>query len=605
MRTTDTMVHEVRRWKDRLDTLESIPLNPDHQYKDANDVYERLTVYVKGWVEGMFLKYTNQNGELKDVFDREESKETAEWLETVGNCMTKLENNWWEVALKGKKEQDEPLPHIDLSAIEEKKQKETSKDAQDAVLDYFFPAYRALEEKFAKRWWFEWIFNHKQYTAERDALKVMTNLMSSMTGFSKEKFKEEYRRHKLVASEEKVSQANVAEYDLALAREQERLKKYAEDPNYKEEEIKQPGPDSVEEVVYQDVENTLAVFEQRDADEKGFFREICEDMVKLVADNCFLNEAALLKSVPKHLYNTLSEEARKLCEAYDKAKADGTLEENAKELFENATKQMFEKAFKALGATYGVHTELLNTAVSGMPIFDMKSLKAHIVVAQQVTDIVLKGLTPVGMNAHKHEQFAKGNHLWEKTDEVRAFLKENLKDKYDDNKIEWALKSAKNEIGVLHHNAKREVSQVYEIGYQPEVADLKKLSQEGKKIKNLYKMVTPLGKKQERVVNDPKIIAVITANYNKWKAVDEWRNKYVAFDLDKAQAEWKKLDQQLANIHTEYVPNEVEKYMEETLAQQIERQNLKMALNKNANNAQVAPPVQQAPTQVINNPERK
>ena len=118
-------------------------------------------------------------------------------------------------------------------------------------------------------------------------------------------------------------------------------------------------------------------------------------------------------------------------------------------------------------------------------------------------------------------------------------------------------------------------------------------------------MVTPLGKKQERVVNDPKIIAVITANYNKWKAVDEWRNKNVAFDLDKAQAEWKKFDQQLAKIHTEYVPNEVEKYMEETLAQQIERQNLKMALNKNANKAEVAPPVQPAPSQVISNPERK
>ena len=584
------MANEVRRWKDRLSNLENIPVDPNHEYKDQNDIYERMTVYVKGWVEGMFMKYTDATGALKSAYDKGENKDAEEWIDSVGNCMTDLKANWWNVALKGQKEGDEPLPSFDSSAIKNEGDKKTArKDSQDAVVDQFFPAYRALEESFKKRWWIEWIFNHKQYTAERDALKVMTNLITSMAGFNKEQFKEAYRRNKLFASEEAVAKAKVAEYDLQKVKEAERLEKYANDPNYKEEVIPHEPPKPVEEVVYQDVENTLAVFTERDQDEKGFFQVICRDLIKAVEDNCELNESALIKSVPHHIYQPLRDIAKTLCEAYDKAKQEGTLDEKAKELIENAGKSMFEKAFKALGATYPKSLDQQNTAMSGKPIFNMNSLKSHIVAAQKLTDIMLKGLTPVGMNAHKHEQFAKGIYLWEKTDQVREFLKETLKDQYTDKKIDWELKAAKNEIGVLHHNAKREVSQVYEIGYRPEVADLKKLSDEGRKIRNLYKMVTPAGKKMQRVISDPAIVAVITANYNKWKAVDEWRNKNFAFNLEKTEGEWAKLDSQLAQIHTDYVPNDVENQMEEILTQKLEAQKIKNAVNDKK--VQTAPPV--------------
>jgi hypothetical protein len=46
--------------------------------------------------------------------------------------------------------------------------------------------YRALKERNDKRWFFERIFNRKQYIAERDSLKALTGLMMSLTGETKE-----------------------------------------------------------------------------------------------------------------------------------------------------------------------------------------------------------------------------------------------------------------------------------------------------------------------------------------------------------------------------------------------------------------------------------
>jgi hypothetical protein len=53
------------------------------------------------------------------------------------------------------------------------------------VYDMFIPTYHAIKEKFEKRWWFEWIFNHKQYVAERDSLKAMDGIFREITGYGK------------------------------------------------------------------------------------------------------------------------------------------------------------------------------------------------------------------------------------------------------------------------------------------------------------------------------------------------------------------------------------------------------------------------------------
>ena len=169
------------------------------------------------------MKYTNQNGELKDAVDREESKETAEWLETVGNCMTRLENNWWEVALKGEKHPN----YYPLPTIQGKLKAEELSALKDEVYEKLLPAYRAVKESFAKRWWFEIIFNNRQYTAERDTLKVMTKMILAMTNDTMEQLNARYEAFKQeVPSSDisKVHRVNNERADIAEKMKQKDVK---------------------------------------------------------------------------------------------------------------------------------------------------------------------------------------------------------------------------------------------------------------------------------------------------------------------------------------------------------------------------------------------
>ena len=88
----------------------------------------------------------------------------------------KLPENWWDVALKvgkGKKVENNPIVPI----------KAGSEITKERAYAMFMPAYRAIKESFDKRWGFlSWIFNHREYTAERDAMKVLSGLMQSLTG---------------------------------------------------------------------------------------------------------------------------------------------------------------------------------------------------------------------------------------------------------------------------------------------------------------------------------------------------------------------------------------------------------------------------------------
>lgn len=585
-RSNDAMAHEVRRWKDRISTLENIPLNPDHKYKDQNDVYERMTVYVKGWIEGMFLKHTDENGELVFNSDREDTQEVKEWMEANNNNMTTLSTGWWDVALKGQENNDESLPHFYPNNLGEKTEKEVRQDVNDGVVQYFFPAYRALKESYDKRWWFEWIFNHKQYTAERDALKVMTNLITSMTGMTKAELKEEYRKNRTVVSPEAVAKANVAKFDRQQALEAEEIEKAMKDPNYGKIKIE---PDSA-----------LALFNERNNDEKGFYNSICTDLVKVLQGNCILNEAALDKSVPEHIYAPLQEVAKELCTNYDQAKQDGTLDVKAKELIENAAKQMFEKAFKGLATTYAKGA--VDTAMTGKPVFGMNSLKAHIIAAQKLTNIMLKGLTPVGFSGKKYEQFAKGYHVWEKSDEVLSFLKETLKDKYTDKQIALEFKGAKNEFGVLYYREKREVSQVYNIGYHPDISDVKKFEDEGKKLRNLQKLIM-IGNKNHETIADNSSKSVLGENYKRWEEANELKKQSAKLDtkkmqskLAKLEAQWANADKILTKVHVSYDPIATEEALEFKLAEAKERQKLKMAVNNDA--SKTVPPVVPNPAQI-------
>jgi hypothetical protein len=81
---------------------------------------------------------------------------------------------------------DTPIPQI---------KNVTEKDKQ-IVLISLLPAYRVLKESFDNRRWYEWIFNHSQYTAERDNIKALSGLITSLTGMTKDDLDDAVEAHR-------------------------------------------------------------------------------------------------------------------------------------------------------------------------------------------------------------------------------------------------------------------------------------------------------------------------------------------------------------------------------------------------------------------------
>ena len=127
---------------------------PEDEYEAARKrgKYDRFTTLVREFSERLLYK-------------------TNTGVEFFGNTgalpffkTDSLKEDWWQQAVdlgRGKIPKERFLPEM------EKPSEETIK----AVFDTFMPAYRALTESFAKRSIFQWIFNHAQYIAERDAIR--------------------------------------------------------------------------------------------------------------------------------------------------------------------------------------------------------------------------------------------------------------------------------------------------------------------------------------------------------------------------------------------------------------------------------------------------
>jgi hypothetical protein len=116
-------------------------------------------------------------------------------------------DDWWSIAKRvaDGKSVDTPIPQI----------KNVTETDKQVVLISLLPAYRVLKENFDHRHWYEWIFNHSQYTAERDSLKALSGLITSLTGMTKDDLDDAVEAHKNKVSTSGVS----AEYRREKLRE--------------------------------------------------------------------------------------------------------------------------------------------------------------------------------------------------------------------------------------------------------------------------------------------------------------------------------------------------------------------------------------------------
>ena len=584
------IIQEIRDWNGMLSNVQNIPLNPNYKYNDENDLYERLNAHVKGFVEGVFGVYVTAEGEFRDVPDEQQNEVTKDFMKAIRGNVTPLENDWFEAALSGGKigrmlpkikeigadplqdalkgGQVDPQAAANAQQKAEQEKKRISNNVRYEINNAFFPAYRALRDSFSKRWWFEWIFNHKQYVAERDALKVMTNLITSIGGYTKAELNAEYKANKTMITAEEINPA---------------LRKKQPKPETVKENKVEKAPEKAPEP-----QTMLGKFEKLDGDEKGFFQQIIRDLGKAM-HGVGVNVSAREKSIPFHIYAPLSKHAKNFCKVFDEYESvRGSDPDKFKaEIIEKGretAEKMFISAFKALGTVDPVTKNL---------VFGEMSLKDRIMVAQKVTDLMLNKLTPVGFDSKNFANVAKGSFTLDNANSVRELAKAEGAGKYSDEAIDAALNAARKDLGALYRDERAERPNVYEIKYRPNPNDLKL---EAKAISEALKLVNG----QNPAINDPALKAIINENARKIKDVQAEKGGVITGAIrDKREADWSKNDDTLSKTYPDYDPKAIEKLINEIVAQKGAENNApeKVSIDLNEPKAQVVPPVEKNPVE--------
>ena len=636
MRTHDEMVREVSEWKNFISSVDNIPFNPNHTYKDENNVYERLTEYVKDWAESVFGYYTTADGELRNLPDEEESKEAKDWFENVKGKLTPLASDWYQSALNGQKIGYRPLPTLKVdNKMTEEDKKRAYDDIRIEVQSTFFPAYRALRDSFSKRSWIQWIFNHRRYVAEREALKVMTNLITSMTGYTQEELDAEYIRHQQDITEEEIANFTIEASNREVhMNEPEESKELFRDEKTQRLEVnvkKRSGETKVvqgerdellaygnydgyfedvmptDEVLDTDydepIEDNMTAKEKLEKfDDKDNTDELCIKFMK-VFKTTEANEDSIWRALRIHLYPELHKAAAFFGTTYDAVAAVNRGEDLKREfdiVAKESANHMFEVAFNALGAE---DTREIVKTVKGVEkrekiggsLFNITTLKDRIVVAQKITDIMLKDRTPIGFYRElSGEEFAKGFNVLENTDKLSAFIREKYPNKYGESEINVAIKSAKNEFGVSFRGEQPITSHVFEIGYRP---DPSKIKEEQTALGNAQKMFS----KGNEFIKDKAIIDIVTANIEKWKQVRDMQKPNAKFNMDAISKKWAETDAKLADTYKNYDANATENTVTDALQQYKEKKKERLEqvnVDLSEPKAKIVPPVEKKPVEI-------
>ena len=149
---------ELKTWETRVDVMGYFEMPENYKANTETGKYARFTGFLKEWMTELLT-----------------SKDANSPFAKLGYDKDNLPENWWNVAMKvGRgKNVENTLPQLPDFIVDDA-DKET-------VFNTLLPAYRALTEKFEKRSVFQWIFNHSQYTAERDSINVLKGVITTLT----------------------------------------------------------------------------------------------------------------------------------------------------------------------------------------------------------------------------------------------------------------------------------------------------------------------------------------------------------------------------------------------------------------------------------------
>ena len=374
-------------WENRVANMNNFDIPERYELGGVKGKYARFTGFIEMWITEAF-QHTD------DVVSDDASLMQFGRLELD---MSKTKDDWFKHAQNvatGK------APEVELPTT-----KETVTDADKKIVyDTFLPAYRAIKEKFEKRSFWQFIFNHAQYTAERDALRAIEGVVTTLTGEGKAGLEAAYAQYKIELPTSNTIEALAHESVRAdvekveAARAEEVAKEIAHQNAIEEEKRKEK-----EEIMAKSAGDLTCEDQAKVLFEDDGFKKSTEDSLLSAVDKSkFTAKKAIIKPM---LYTPLTFEAMKFNQKYDNYVADESSKEEFEGMIAAQAKAMYKVAFTKLMA------------------FKL-DLKDRIVAAQKITDLVLNSATPVAFKQNEYGKY--GNNFALKNDEcVREALVEN------------------------------------------------------------------------------------------------------------------------------------------------------------------------------------
>ena len=393
-------------WESRVANMNGFAIPERYELSGAKGKYARFTGFVEMWITEAFQH-------ADDVISDDASLMQFGRLELD---MSKIKDDWFKHAQNVAigKETEANLPTT----------KENATDADKKIIyDTFLPAYRAIKERFEKRSFWQFIFNHAQYVAERDSLRAIEGVVTTLTGEGKAGLEAAYAQYKIELPTSNTIEALAHESVRAdvekveAARAEEVAKEIAHQNAIEEEKQKEK-----EEIMAKNASDLTCEDQAKVLfDDDGFKKSTEDSLLSAVDKSKFMAKKTIIKPM---LYAPLTFEAMKFNQKYDNYVADESSKEELENMVAEQAKAMYKVAFTKLMA------------------FKL-DLKDRIVAAQKITDTILNSATPVAFNQKDFGKYGKNFAL--KDDEfIRGVISENGV-AVDD----AAINEAKNELGAF------------------------------------------------------------------------------------------------------------------------------------------------------------
>ena len=163
----------LSEWEYRVQAMGIFEMPAYYKYNTNLNKYDRFSGYVEELVARLVIGAAGRHPDPFGEIDVDRKSFPTDWW---NNMIDVMDGKWVR----------NPIPKIQNPSEADKK----------AVYDELIPAYRALKDSFDKRWWFEWIFNHDQYVAERESIKALEGVMLSLTGDTKDELNAALANHR-------------------------------------------------------------------------------------------------------------------------------------------------------------------------------------------------------------------------------------------------------------------------------------------------------------------------------------------------------------------------------------------------------------------------